>query len=188
MEKVLVLFCLYRFMGFPKFYTPASGCRQKCRNVGAQKMEKKKRKYGKGKKEIFTIWTCHFFKCRLAEMESLFLHFYMYMGTTPNFGRLFLNLRRIVEVKKVGNLFLGGATLVNKFFWKSIGFSHPYPLSLYRCRNVEMQKWKVDFYISTFLHPYGDNSKFWQTLSQSTQNCRSKKSWQPFSGRCHISK
>merc|ERR1712055_898708 len=99
---------------------------------------KEKRKYGKGKKEIFTIWTYHLFKCRIAEMESLFLHFYMYMGTTPNFGRLFLNLRRIVEIKKVGNLFLGGATLVNKFFWKSIGFSHPYPLSLYRCRNVEM--------------------------------------------------
>ena len=180
-------------------------------------MEKKKRKYGKGKKEIFTIWTCHFFKCRIAEMESLFLHFYIYMGTTPNFGRLFLNLRRIVEVKKVGNLFLGGATLVNKFFWKSIGFSHPYPLSLYRCRNVEMQKWTFQSFqrkmeqenskfggvlfldvemqkcrngksISTFLHPYGDNPKFWQTLSQSTQNCRSKKSWQPFSGRCHISK
>ena len=84
------------------------------------------------------IWGCTFFGCRNVEMESPFLHFYIHMGITPNFGRHFLNLRRIVEVKKVGNLFVGGATLVNKFFWKSIGFSHPYSLSLYRCRNVEM--------------------------------------------------
>ena len=34
--------------------------------------------------------------------------------------------------------------------------------------SVELQKWKVYFYISTFLHVYGDNSKFWQALSQST--------------------
>ena len=34
--------------------------------------------------------------------------------------------------------------------------------------SVELQKWKVYFYISTFLHLYGDNSKFWQALSQST--------------------
>ena len=58
------------------------------------------------------------------------------MGTTPNFDRHFLNLRRFVEVKKLGNLFLGGATLVNKFFWKSICFGPR--LSLYKCRNVEM--------------------------------------------------
>ena len=69
---------------------------------------------------------CHYIN---VKMESPFLHFYIHMGTSPNFGRHFLNLRRIVEVKKVGNLFLGGATLVNNFFWKSIGVSHPYPLS-----------------------------------------------------------
>ena len=57
---------------------------------------------GKGK---LKIWGCNFFGCRNVEMERPFLHFYIHMGTTPNFGRYFLKLRRIVEVKKLATFF-----------------------------------------------------------------------------------
>ena len=37
------------------------------------------------------------------------------MGTTPNFGRLFLNLRRIVEVKKNWQPFSRRCLIINSF-------------------------------------------------------------------------
>ena len=65
-------------------------------------MEKGKRKNSKFGHVLFSS----------VELQKWKVHFYIHMGTAPKVGRHFLNLHRIVEVKKV---FLGDASLGYKF-------------------------------------------------------------------------